>query len=169
MVRSMAELKAFLTTVSARRGARPAFSPDEASLHRLALPSWRTVLAAPLLYAMIVPLVMLDLSLELYHRAVFRLLGIPFVRRRDYIRIDRHRLPYLSAVQKLACAYCGYANGLLQYAARIAGETEAYFCPSKHQATEGFHPPPHHERFAEYGDAGGFRRLLEQARRAAGR
>ncbi len=169
MVRSMAELKAFLTTASARCAARSASSSDEASLHRLALPSWRTVLAAPLLYAMIVPLVMLDLSLEVYHRLAFRLLGIPLVRRRDYIRIDRHRLPYLSALQKLACAYCGYANGLLQYAARIAGETEAYFCPIKHQAIEGFHPPAHHERFAEYGDAGGFQRLLAQARRAVGR
>jgi len=120
-------------------------------------PGWRTILASPLLYAMIIPLIMLDISLELYHRLVFPVLGIPRVRRGSYIKLDRQRLPYLPFVLKVACAYCGYANGLIHYALRIAGDTEAYFCPIKHQVDPDFHPPPHHTGFVEYGDAEGFR------------
>lgn len=120
-------------------------------------PEWRTLVASPLLYGMIVPLVILDFSLELYHRLVFPLLRIPTVRRGSYIRLDRRRLPYLPLVLKIACAYCGYANGLIHYALRIAGDTEAYFCPIKHQAAPDFHPPPHHAGFVKYGDAEGFR------------
>jgi hypothetical protein len=124
-------------------------------------PKWTTILASPLLYAMIVPLVVVDICLELYHRVAFPILGIPTVPRKHYIKIDRHLLPYLPAIVKLACIYCGYANGLLQYAGRIAGDTERYFCPIKHQAAADFHPPPHHRNFAEYGDARGFRELWE--------
>lgn len=127
-------------------------------LVRLA-PHLTTILASPLLYLMILPLLLLDLSLEIYHRLAFPILGIPTVRRGSYIRLDRHRLPYLPFLLKVACAYCGYANGLLQYAARIAGDTELYFCPIKHQAAPDFHPPAHHQGFADYGDAAGFHRL----------
>jgi hypothetical protein len=124
-------------------------------------PAWKTVLASPFLYAMIVPLVLLDVCLELYHRLVFPILAIPRVRRSRYIRLDRQRLPYLPVILKVACAYCGYANGLLHYASRIAADTEAYFCPMKHQAATDFQAPPHHEGFLEYGDAEGFRKLWE--------
>ncbi len=130
--------------------------PDGEKDFVLSWPTWRTIAASPMLYAMIVPLAFLDLFLELYHRTVFPLLGIPPVQRKQYILIDRHRMSFLPVVLKVACAYCGYANGLLQYAVRIAGETERYFCPSKHQAFPGFQPPPHHETFSEYGDAKGF-------------
>jgi hypothetical protein len=128
-------------------------------------PEWRTVVVSPLLYGMIVPLIVLDLALELYHRVVFPVLGIPLVRRGEYIKIDRHLLPYLSPILKVACAYCGYANGLLHYAVRIAGDTEIYFCPIKHETSPGFRPPLHHQSFLEYGDAEGFRRLWERRKR----
>ncbi len=117
-----------------------------------AWPAWSTILASPFLFSTLIPLIFLDLCLECYHRLAFPILGIPLAHRRQHIRIDRHHLPFLSPVLKLACVYCGYANGLLQYAVRIAGDTEAHFCPSKHQDAPGFHPPPHHRNFAEYGD-----------------
>ena len=122
----------------------------------LSWPSWPTIVASPFLYGMIIPLGFLDLFLELYHRIAFPLLGIPPVRRRDYILIDRHRMSFLPLLLKVACAYCGYANGILHYAVRIAGDTEGHFCPSKHQATPEFQAPPHHQDFAEFGDAQGF-------------
>ena len=112
-------------------------------------PPWTTILASPILYGMVIPLVFFDLCLEVFHRLVFPVLGIPIVHRCQYIQIDRHRLNFLPLVLKLACAYCGYANGLLQYAVRIAGDTEAYFCPSKHHPTPDFHAPLHHQHFAE--------------------
>lgn len=128
-------------------------------------PEWTTVAASPLLYGMFVPLVFLDLCLETYHRLAFPLFGIPTVRRGDYIKMDRHLLPYLPLILKLACAYCGYANGLFHFALRIAGDTEAYFCPIKHLASATFQAPPHHKNFAEYGDAEAFRHRWEALER----
>ena len=122
----------------------------------LSWPGWQTLVATPILYSMIIPLVFLDLFLELYHRTVFPILGIPKVVRKDYILIDRHRMSFLPFVLKFACAYCGYANGLLHYAFKIAGDTERHFCPSKHRSVAGFHAPPHHAIFSEYGDSKGF-------------
>lgn len=119
-------------------------------------PGWRTLVSSPILYSMIIPLVFLDLFLELYHRIVFPVLGIPRVVRKDYILIDRHRMSFLPIVLKIACAYCGYANGLLHYAVRIAGDSEKHFCPSKHSIHPGFHAPSQHETFSEFGDAKGF-------------
>lgn len=124
-------------------------------------PSWRTLVAIPILFAMIVPLAFFDLCLEFYHHTVFPILSIPLVPRSSYIRFDRHRLPYLPWILKVACSYCSYANGLVQYASRIAGDTEWYFCPSKHQNTPGFYQPRHHEHFADYGDAAGFHQRFQ--------
>ena len=137
--------------------SQPSFEQNPSEEFVLSWPSWRTILASPMLYAMMIPLVFLDLFLELYHRTVFPVLGIPLVPRKEYILIDRHRMAFLPLVLKVACAYCGYANGVLQYAARIAGDTERYFCPSKHHNTPGFHAPPHHESFSDFGDTAGFR------------
>jgi hypothetical protein len=126
--------------------------------------TWRVIVASPVLYGMLIPLAFLDLCLTLYHWTVFPLLHIPRIRRSAYIRLDRHRLAYLPWIVKLTCTYCGYANGLLQYAARLAGDTEAFFCPIKHQQrSQKFHDPPHHAGFAEYGDAQGAHTRYQQS------
>ena len=70
--------------------------------------------------------------------------------------MDHRRLEFLDPIQKLGCWYCGYANGLLHYALRIAAQTEEIFCPIQHQPGGGFHPPAHHADFAPYGDRKGF-------------
>jgi hypothetical protein len=79
------------------------------------MPTLKTFLALPFLYGMCVPLAFLDLAVSLYHYTVFPFFGIKRISRKRYIPIDRHRLSYLPWVLKLGCAYCGYANGLLQY------------------------------------------------------
>lgn len=127
-------------------------------------PRMATTLAAPMIYAMIIPLVILDVFMEGYQRVVFPLLGAPLVSRREYFRFDRHRLEYLDPIQKLGCWYCGYANGLLHYVSRIAAQTEAIFCPIQHQPGGGFRPPAHHAAFAPYGDREGFERRWAQWR-----
>ncbi len=119
-------------------------------------PRIQTLLATPLIYAMVVPLAILDLCLECYQRLVFRLLSIPLVPRRGYIRIDRYQLVYLGPIQRPGCLYCGYANGLLHYALRLAAQTEKVFCPVQHEPVPGFHPPSHHSGFVPYGDHEGF-------------
>ena len=104
------------------------------------------------LYFLIIPVVILDILAEIYHRICFPICGLPYVKRKDYIRIDRHKLSYLNFRQKLGCVYCGYTNGVMAYWVRIAGDTEQYWCGIKHKTGSGFHEPTHHENFVEFGD-----------------
>jgi hypothetical protein len=52
----------------------------------------------------------------------------PKVRRSDYIILDRQKLRYLNSIERLNCAYCGYANGAIAYVQEIAGRTEQHWC-----------------------------------------
>lgn len=113
---------------------------------------WRHLVSAPFIWSMIIPLVILDIWAEMYHRICFPLFGLPYVKRKNYIRFDRYKLPYLSAWDKFNCFYCEYANGLIMYVQKIGGETEKYFCSIKHKKYKGFVQPPHHKDFMRYGD-----------------
>jgi hypothetical protein len=84
------------------------------------------VLAAPLIYSLIIPFVLLDSFISAYQFICFPLFGIPAVRRSDYLVIDRVHLSYLNAIEKINCAYCAYANGLIAYAREITSLTEQY-------------------------------------------
>lgn len=117
------------------------------------------LLSMPVIYSMIIPLVILDIWIEAYHRICFAAYGIPYVKRGKFIRIDRHKLQYLKPFEKFNCMYCGYANGLLHYSSTIAGETEKYWCGIKHQLDEEFCEPQHHADFIPYGDEEAYRKL----------
>ena len=113
------------------------------------------LLTAPLIYSMIVPFALLDLGVTLYQVVCFPVYGIARVRRADYMIFDRARLPYLNLVEKLNCAYCSYANGVIGYVREVAGRTEQYWCAIKHSKTvPAAHD--HYEAFTSYGDAGAF-------------
>ncbi len=118
----------------------------------------RHLLSAPFIWLVLLPLVLLDGCMELYHRLCFPLYGLPLVRRKDYIRLDRYKLPYLSMIEKVNCLYCEYANGLLHYAQRIAGDTEGYWCAITHKKYAGFVAPSHHAGFVKYGDKNAYAR-----------
>ncbi len=60
------------------------------------------------------------------------------IRRKGYIRINRHRLQYLNFREKINCAYCGYANGLMKYSAANTAATEKYWCGIKHRKYKKF-------------------------------
>ncbi|WP_420566685.1 hypothetical protein [Thalassovita sp.] len=122
-----------------------------------------TVITTPVIYSLIIPFVLLDIFVTIYHAICFPVYGIPKVRRADHIRVDRHHLAYLNGLQKLNCVYCGYCNGLLSYVREIAGRTEAHWCPIKHAArVDGTHA--HYGSFLEYGDADGFESGLARSR-----
>ncbi|MBI4023009.1 hypothetical protein HY375_02505 [Candidatus Berkelbacteria bacterium] len=110
------------------------------------------LLSIPFIYWIAVPAVFWDLSLELYHRICFPLYGLPLIERRRYIKIDRHRLAYLSGLERINCAYCGYVNGLLAYSVQIVAETERYWCAIQHAKDPNFRPPAHHTDFTKYAD-----------------
>jgi len=118
------------------------------------------VITAPVIYAMIVPFALLDLFVTVYQAICFPVYGIAKVRRADYLVFDRRHLAYLNALEKLNCAYCSYANGLIAYVREIAGRTEQHWCPIKHaRRVVGAHP--RYATFEDYGDADGFRKRLD--------
>lgn len=118
------------------------------------------ILTAPVIYALIVPFLLLDLFVTVYQAVCFPVYGIEKVKRGDYLVFDRHHLAYLNALEKLNCAYCSYANGLIAYVREIAGRTEAYWCPIKHaRRAIGAHAA--YAAFEDYGNADGYRRRLE--------
>lgn len=113
------------------------------------------VLSAPVIYSMIVPLVILDLSVTIYPQICFRIYRIRLVRRSDYLVIDRHHLDDLNGIEKLNCAYCGYGNGLIAYAWEITARTEQFWCPIKHaRRTLDVHRRA--GRFFDYGDVSSY-------------
>lgn len=155
-------------------GARVVFDRDLRAAHRAARERLgaflrRTrpmvVLTAPVIYALIVPIMFLDLFVTLYVTLCFPVYGIARVRRGDHVAVDRHKLGYLNALQKLNCVYCGYANGVLSYAREVAGRTEAYWCPIKH-ARRMADPHDRMAGFADYGDAEAFRDEIARQRDA---
>ena len=124
------------------------------------------ILTAPVIYSLIIPLVLLDLFVVVYQGVCFPVYGIPRVRRRDYMAFDRGHLAYLNAIEKLNCAYCSYANGLLAYVREVASRTEEYWCPIKHaRRVLGVHA--RYGSFVDYGDGDAYRHDLERLRAEA--
>ena len=117
------------------------------------------ILVTPVIYALIVPIALLDLATMAYQAICFPVYGIPKVRRRDYLVFDRHHLAYLNAVEKINCAYCSYANGVASFFREVAARTEVYWCPIKH-ARRVLGPHPHYQGFADFGDAEEYRARL---------
>lgn len=117
----------------------------------------------PIIYAMLIPLLILDMCVSAYQAICFPIYRIAHVQRRKYIVFDRQRLGYLNPVEKLHCTYCAYANGLIAYTAEIVGRTEEYFCPIKHaRRILGTHG--RYSRFLDYGDAVDYEARLEKFR-----
>jgi hypothetical protein len=126
------------------------------------------VLTAPVIYALIVPLLLLDLSVMLYQTVCFPAYGIDKVRRSDYLVFDRHHLAYLNALEKLNCAYCSYANGLIAFVREVAARTEQHWCPIKH-ARRVIAAHAYYAGFIDYGDAEGYhRQVAAMSENAAG-
>ena len=122
-----------------------------------------TIVTAPVVYSMMVPLALLDLWASIYQAICFRAYHIPRVRRADYIALDRGRLAYLNWIEALNCAYCGYGNGVIAYVREISSRTEQFWCPIKH-AVRITDPHQRYYDFLEFGDAEGYRTRLERFR-----
>jgi len=121
-------------------------------------------LVAPVIYAMVIPSVLLDMVIFIYQHVVFRIFKFEFIKRSDYIIFDHQYLGYLNPVEKLNCLYCSYVNGLMQYASAIAGRTELYFCPIKH-AKKVASEHKYYDEFLSYGDGEGYQKNLKTLRK----
>ncbi|GAB4486589.1 MAG: hypothetical protein OHK006_14580 [Thermodesulfovibrionales bacterium] len=158
------------------RKRRVVFEKEIASLHRKFAGSLvhyvlssrlPVVLSAPVIYAMIVPALILDVCLFVYQLVCFHVYGIPRVARRDHVILDRHYLKYLNPLEKLNCDYCSYFNGLMSYAMEIGARTEQYWCPIKHASATAQRHSRYH-LFFDYGDAASYREKLDELQKKFG-
>ena len=122
------------------------------------------IITAPIIYGVVIPLVLLDLAVSIYQQVCFRVYGIPMVSRANYIVIDRQRLGYLNAIEKINCMYCGYGNGLIEYIREVFARTEQFWCPIKH-ARRAHKTHPYVEKFVDYGDAETYRKKIAVLRK----
>jgi hypothetical protein len=123
------------------------------------------LLTTPIIYSLLVPFVVLDAWTTAYQWICFPVYRIPRVARSTFFVLDRHRLPYLNAIERLNCTFCSYANGVIAYVREVAARTEQYWCPIKHSRSVGT-PHARYHSFVDYGDAKGYRRGLVTMRRA---
>jgi hypothetical protein len=182
----MAELEADLRTVVQEqeskmafqiKGKRVEFESSVKEAHRklkmnffrwLVTNRPQNLITGPIIYAMIFPMMMLDMCVSFYQWACFPIYGVIKVKRSDYIVFDRHRLGYLNFIEKFHCTYCEYGNGLMGYMTEILARTEEYFCPIKHaHKILGAHK--RYNRFLDYGDATEYEAKLEEYRVALGK
>jgi len=121
------------------------------------------ILTTPIIWLCLVPAVLMDIVVTLFQLVCFPVYGIPKVRRRDHVIIDRHHLRYLNLIEKLNCMYCGYFNGVIAYVREVAARTEQYWCPIKHAAQL---PQTHsrYHRFLDYGDADAYKKSVNDLR-----
>jgi hypothetical protein len=122
------------------------------------------ILSAPEIYFMIVRALLLDLFVTLYQGICFPIYGMPKVKRKDHIILDRHCLKYLNAIERFNCDYCSYFNGLTSYISEIGARTEQYWCPVK-RASGKARPHSRYHHFVDYGDAETFRARFDELRK----
>jgi hypothetical protein len=122
-----------------------------------------SVLTAPVIYALFVPILLLDLSISVYQHICFRAYGIKRVKRSDYFVFDRAHLAYLNLIEKINCAYCSYGNGVMAYGREVVARTEQYWCPIQH-ARKIMAAHPYYTGFVDFGDAQSYKDELENLR-----
>lgn len=125
--------------------------------------NWLSVLTAPVIYALLFPILLLDLSITVYQHICFRAYGLACVKRSDYFVYDRTHLAYLNLIEKINCAYCSYGNGVMAYGREVVARTEQYWCPIKH-ARKIMAAHPYYTGFVDFGNAQGYKDELEKLR-----
>lgn len=121
------------------------------------------VLTAPIIYAGIVPALVLECFLFLYQTVNFKVYKIAPVVREDYFVFDRANLDFLNIIEKINCFYCSYFNGLIAYSTEIIGRTEQFWCPIRHARKLRSHHA-HYTKFTPYGDGKRYREELQKLR-----
>ena len=86
------------------------------------------ILALPFAIAFLIPLVVYDLFLSLFHRIVFGLCKIKKVNRKSHFKVDQMKIAQLSKMQRFYAIYILYLRGLMNFGAKIAQECEYHWC-----------------------------------------
>lgn len=122
----------------------------------------RIWLAAPIIYAMVIPIAFLDVCVSFYQWVCFWAYGLPRIERKTYVRLLWRGTGMIKGLDRFNCMYCGYANGVLAYVRAIAIETEKYWCPIKYKARKDFKPPHSQDGFADPENPDAVRGLIQE-------
>ena len=126
--------------------------------------SIKNIISAPVIWIVLIPTVILDITVTLFQSICFPIYGVPKVKRSEYVVFDRHYLSYLNIIEKMNCLYCSYFNGIIAYIQEVAARTEQYWCPIKHaRRIKTLHN--RYQKFINYDDAGSYRINKEEVRR----
>ena len=90
-------------------------------------------LAIIAIYSMVIPIVILDVWVTFYQFVYFTAMGIPKIKKSEFIVMERWDLSKLTFMQKINCVYCEYANGIFAFAKAVGNQTEIYSCAIRHQ------------------------------------
>ncbi|WP_373035379.1 hypothetical protein [Sulfurimonas sp.] len=115
-------------------------------------------LTIPFIWAMIIPIVIIDVMVSIFQAVCFPIYKIPRVKRKDHVIIDRYNLFYLGRVEKVNCLYCEYFNGVTSYVREIAARTEQFWCPIKHSKSL----KENHSRYNNFFDYGDYLKYEEE-------
>lgn len=108
----------------------------------------RLVAGAWILYTALPAIFLMDLFCIIGNNFLFKLIGIPPVSRKEYIRpFSRRYLPGVSTWYKLGCMYCSYANGVAYYFQVTAMKIEFLYCPWKQKDRTKIY---HHRFFKDW-------------------
>lgn len=91
----------------------------------------------PFAIAMLLPLLIFDLCLSIYHRIAFAICKIKRVNRTTHFKVDQLKISQLNKIERFIYIYLFYARGVMSYATKIISETENYFCTPR--PTRGRH------------------------------
>ena len=106
------------------------------------------LLTGPIIYAMVFPILFLDLFVGFYQLTCFPIYKLDKFKRSDFIIFDRQQLRYLDWISKFHCTYCAYAVGVVGWVSAIIGATESYFCPIKHKGKQ--RPPQIRKNYIDF-------------------
>jgi len=116
------------------------------SLRYLLHANLSSLLTAPIIYSMLLPVLIVALGFSLFQYTCLRVYGVPVVVRHRYMGNGRHKLAYLNVIEKVNCSYCGYANGVMAYAREIISRTGQHWCLIRNVR----HVPDAHKRYPQF-------------------
>lgn len=108
------------------------------------------LISGALMYIMILFFLLADFMAFLFQAVYFTTFKVPKIKRSDYVVVDRQKLSKLNLVQKIACVYCGYANGVIAWIRAILIQVEIYSCAIRHRTPPAGQPHIDEEEYEDY-------------------
>lgn len=86
------------------------------------------ILVLPFALAMIIPFLLFDFCISLYHRIAFGICGMKRVKRKPNFKIDQQKIALLDRKERFFAVLILYASGVISYSKKIIAESDQYWC-----------------------------------------